>query len=75
MVCASSQAKLVSSMDDLAPLATGLAEGETPKLGQELLHNVGLMVGLAETEIQVSGVSSSEIASSCLSFSFFFFPF
>lgn len=49
------QAKLVSSMEDLAPLATGLEDGEKPKLGQELLHNVGLMVGLAETEIQVSG--------------------
>lgn len=43
----------MSTMDDLAPLATGLEDGETPKLGQELLHNVGLMVGLAETEIQV----------------------
>lgn len=40
-------------MEDLAPLATGLEDGEKPKLGQELLHNVGLMVGLAETEIQV----------------------
>lgn len=47
------QAKLVTTMEDLAPLATGLAEGEQPKLGQELLHNVGLMVGLAETELQV----------------------
>lgn len=40
-------------MDDLAPLATGVGDGDSPKLGQELLHNVGLMVGLAETEIQV----------------------
>eukprot|EP00904_Undaria_pinnatifida_P011496 jgi/Undpi1/7477/HiC_scaffold_22.g09950.m1 len=48
------QAKLVSSMDDLAPMATGAGDGTSPKLGQELLHNVGLMVGLAETEIQAS---------------------
>ncbi|CAM9593985.1 unnamed protein product, partial [Laminaria digitata] len=48
------QAKLVSSMDDLAPLAVGVGDGTSPKLGQELLHNVGLMVGLAETEIQAS---------------------
>lgn len=48
------QTKLVSSMDDLAPLAPGAGgDGGRPKLGQELLHNVGLMVGLAETEIQV----------------------
>lgn len=43
----------MSSMDDLAPLATGVEDGGSPKLGQELLHNVGLMVGLAETDIQV----------------------
>lgn len=49
-----SKAKLVSSMDDLAPLAVGVGDGTSPKLGQELLHNVGLMVGLAETEIQAS---------------------
>ena len=48
------KAKLVSSMDDLAPLAVGVGDGASPKLGQELLHNVGLMVGLAETEIQAS---------------------
>lgn len=42
----------MSSMDDLAPLATGVEDGGTPRLGQELLHNVGLMVGLAEAEIQ-----------------------
>ena len=48
------KAKLVSSMDDLAPLAEGAGDGTPPKLGQELLHNVGLMVGLAETEIQAS---------------------
>lgn len=53
------QTKLVSTMDDLAPLATGVEDGSTPKLGQELLHNVGLMVGLAETEIQVCGGVSS----------------
>lgn len=52
--------KLVSSMDDLAPLATGLGDGGTPKLGQELLHNVGLMVGLAETEIQVTNQPPEE---------------
>ncbi|CAN0438338.1 unnamed protein product, partial [Ectocarpus fasciculatus] len=47
------QTKLVSTMDDLAPLASGTGgDGGAPKLGQELLHNVGLMVGLAETEIQ-----------------------
>lgn len=40
-------------MDDLAPLATGLAEGEKPKLGQEILHNVGLIIGVTENEIQV----------------------
>ena len=44
----------MSSMDDLAPMATGAGDGTSPKLGQELLHNVGLMVGLAETEIQAS---------------------
>lgn len=48
------QTKLVSSMDDLAPLAPAAGgDGGAPKLGQELLHNVGLMVGLAETELQV----------------------
>lgn len=50
------QTKLVSSMDDLAPLAPAAGgDGGAPKLGQELLHNVGLMVGLAETELQVRG--------------------
>ena len=52
------QAKLVSTMDDLAPLATGIEDGEAPRLGQELLHNVGLIVGLAETDIQASCTST-----------------
>lgn len=58
--------KLVSSMDDLAPLAPGVSgDGGEPKLGQELLHNVGLMVGLAETEIQVRGFRISYFLCVC----------
>lgn len=47
------QTKLVYGMDDLAPMPSGASEdGGIPKLGQELLHNVGLLAGLPETEVQ-----------------------
>eukprot|EP00752_Nemacystus_decipiens_P009688 g8655.t2 len=47
------QTKLVRSLDDLAPLSRGASgNGGTLKLGQELLHNVGLLARMPETELQ-----------------------